>query len=222
MLALRSNVTIYTALICLSIVVLSVQTADSAEPGSRVYLSPGAIKLTGKVGDNVGIGVGGSTELLYRMSENFGIGAKWLIRYQLGSSANTVDNVEWEDVYLNGAILVARFSFNPDNTSRPMGIVGMGLSWLHWKYPEPFSPPTDPDYTISFDRLTATTFLLGLGMEADIGENWEICPVAYLYLNSWRDHTYQGLEPYRDEDDEYPVAPQDASFLLEVSVARRL
>lgn len=221
MLEVRNNGTMQTLILGLCIIALSFYTATSAEPGFRAYVSPGVLKLTGEVGDNVGIGAGGSTELVYRMSENFGVGAKWLIRYQLGSSSNTIDNVEWEDVYLNGAILVARFSFNPDNTSRPMGIVGMGLSWLHWHYPEPFSPPEAPDYSITFDRLTATTFLLGLGMEADIGEYWEFCPVAYLYLNSWRDHTYQGLEPYRGADDEFPVAPQDASFLLEVSLARR-
>lgn len=210
-----------TLLLCFLLFGFGPQETSAVEPGFRLHVSPGILKLNGRVGDNVKLGGGGSIEVAYRLYENFSLGVRWMAQYRLGASSTTIDGVDWDNVSMSGVLISSRLVFNPEETTRPMGVVGMGISWLRWEYAEPFYPPEDPAFSLDSDRLTATSFLLGGGVETDLGPHWEFCPAVYLLLNSWMDHTYEGREPYLDDEGERPIAPRDASFLLEIALGRR-
>jgi hypothetical protein len=203
--------------LCLVFLALAGSVAQALEPGARITASGGVIELLGETGDDFTVGIGGSLGLGYRLQESFVIGIRG-IRYQHGVAGSVEDL--YDGAYFQGFLLESALVFNTDERTRPMALVGLGLTWLGWDYKEPYHPyPDDPDFLITHDKRRATAFLLGIGAEIDIGERWELMPAVQLLLNSWSDHTYQGVTITKDG---VIQAPTDAAIIVEVGFGRRL
>jgi hypothetical protein len=195
------------------------RTGSAVEPGARITVSGGVLELLGETAEDFTLGLGGSVGIGYRLQESFVIGLRWIARYQHGV-AGSVEDI-YDTAYFNGFVVESALIFNTDERTRPMALVGLGLTWLGWDYKEPFAPNYDePDFLITDDKRRATTFLLGIGAEIDIGEQWELIPSVQLLLNSWSDHTHQGVTV--TDEDGVIQAPTDAGITVEVGIGRRL
>lgn len=199
--------------------VLAGGPAGAVELGPQITVTGGILELLGETGDDFTLGVGGSLGLAYRLQESFVFGIRWIARYQHGVAGSVEE--PYDGAYFNGFLLESTLVFNTDERTRPIALVGIGLTWLGWDYEGLHRPYEDePDFLISEDKRRATTFLLGAGAEIDIGEQWELIPTVQLLLNSWSDHTHQGLTITDDRGN--IQAPTDAAIMLEIGVARRL
>ncbi len=202
----------------LVLVLLPISLAYGVEPGPRLVVSGGVLKLFGDVAEDFAMGTGCSMGLSYRFEESFSLGGRWITRYWHGISG--AGENEYSEAHFQGILLETNLIFNPDERTRPMAMVGFGLTWLGWSYDSPQIPEDEPEFSFSDDKRRATTFVMGCGAEIDIGERWEMIPSVQVFLNSWSGHTYQGITD-RDDNDNI-IAPTDAGLLIELSLARRL
>jgi opacity protein-like surface antigen len=199
--------------------VVAGNAARAIEPGARITVSGGILEMLGETGDDFTLGVGGSLGLGYRLQESFVFGIRWIARYQHGVAGSVEDT--YDGAYFQGFLLESALVFNTDERTRPIALVGIGLTWLGWDYKGLHQPnPDEPDFLISDDKRRATTFLLGIGAEIDVGERWELIPTVQLLLNSWSDHTHQGVTI--TDDNGVIQAPTDAGITVEVGIGRRL
>ena len=188
------------------------------EPGARITAGGGMLALLGETGEDFTVGIGGSLGLEYRLQESFVIGVRWITKYYHGIAGSVRD--VYDGASFQGFLFESTLVFNTDERTRPMALVGLGLTWLGWDYKEPYRPYSDDlDFVITDDKRRATTFLLGMGAEIDIGERWELLPTIQLLLNSWSDHTYQGVTVIKDG---VIQAPTDAGIMVEVGIGRRM
>jgi len=199
-------------------VLLPISLAYGVEPGPRLTVSGGVMKLFGDVAEDFTMGAGGSIGLSYRLEESFSMGGRWITRYWHGVSSAGEDL--YSEAHFQGILLETNLVFNPDERTRPMAMMGFGLTWLGWSYDSPLSPGNESNFSFSGAKRRATTFMIGCGAEIDIGERWEMLPSVQVLLNSWSDHTYQGITD-KDEDGNI-IVPTDAGLLIELSLARRL
>jgi opacity protein-like surface antigen len=204
--------------------VMAAGPGRAIDPGARITGGVGVLELIGETADELEsddftLGVGGSLGLGYRLQENFVFGIRWVARYHHGIAGSASD--KYDSAYFYGFLLESTLVFNTDERTRPIALVGLGLTWLGWNYKEPFRPyPDDLDFVISDDKRRATTFLLGIGAEIDIAERWELIPTVQMLLNSWSDHTYQGVTITDKEG--VIQAPTDVGIMFEVGFGRRL
>ena len=214
-----------TVVVGLSLIILP-PSARGIEPGVRLRAGPSVLKLLGSVGDKVDvggadltIGAGGFLDVSYRFQDTFSAGFRWTW-HSLGVSGH--DQSSYDSASFQDLLFVTTLFFNPDEDTRPFANVGLGMSWLGWRYREPYPPfPEEPDFVLNDDRRRATMFMFGGGAEVGFGDRWEFTPALQLALHGWSDHTFQGVPQVNPEEESQTVAPTTLSLELALGLARR-